>query len=162
MEESDFDVVADTCMALRSRMVARKITRVYDQALVPCGLKVTQFTLLVSIAQAGRQSISELADLLAMERTTLSRNLKLLAQRGLIELDDTDKGRTRHVAITAQGRSMIGKALPYWRKAQKSIADDLGDNGFADSLRGLNRLIVKVGAHEPSNGAPTAATPPAE
>src|SRR5262249_27028396 len=100
------------CAVLRCRMAARAVTRAYDEALRPLELKVTQFTLLASVAIAAFQSISEMAEQLALERSTLSRNLLVLERRGLVERSAGRSGRARRLRITAKGEALLLRALP--------------------------------------------------
>ena len=113
-----------TCFGLRK--AARAVTQIYDRALKPAGLRATQFSLLVAAERAGPCAIGELAELLVMDRTTLTRNLKPLLDQGLLESVEGADRRRRPVAITAQGRAALARALPYWREAQASLAGSLG------------------------------------
>lgn len=113
-----------TCFGLRK--AARAVTQMYDQALKPSGLRGTQFSLLVAARRAGPRGIGELAELLVMDRTTLTRNLKPLLDQGLLERIEGADRRRRAVAITARGRAALARALPYWREAQASLAGSLG------------------------------------
>ena len=113
-----------TCFGLRK--AARAVTQMYDQALKPSGLRGTQFSLLVAARRAGPRGIGELAELLVMDRTTLTRNLKPLLDQGLLERIEGADRRRRAVAITARGRAALARAFPYWREAQASLAGSLG------------------------------------
>ena len=113
-----------TCFGLRK--AARAVTQMYDQALKPTGLRATQLSLLVAAERAGPRGIGELAELLVMDRTTLTRNLKPLLDRGLLESIPGADRRRRSVAITAKGRAALAQALPYWREVQARIAGSLG------------------------------------
>ncbi|RMF15441.1 MAG: MarR family transcriptional regulator [Alphaproteobacteria bacterium] len=123
---TDVEEVKRECAALRTRMASRRITRAYDEALRPLDLKVTQFTLLVAIRQGAPRSISELADALAMERTTLTRNLKLLEGKGLIEIAPEGHRRARTMRLTSKGEEKLDQAMPVWRAAQDRLVRRLG------------------------------------
>jgi len=113
-----------SCFALRK--AARAVTQMYDQALRPSGLRATQLPLLIAAERAGTLGIGELAEQLVMDRTTLTRNLKPLLDRGLLEsVAGTDR-RRRPIAITAKGRAALAQALPYWREAQARMTGRLG------------------------------------
>ena len=99
----------------------------------PTGLTVTQFTLLAMLSLAGPQPLSRFADLLGLERTTLTRNLRQLRARGWVTESATGDRRVRLLAITKRGTTAARGALPHWREAQKSIALRLG----ADAIRAL-------------------------
>ena len=113
-----------TCFGLRK--AARAVTQMYDQALKPTGLRTTQFSLLAVTDRVGPRGMAELAEHLVMDRTTLTRNLKPLLDRGLLERVEGEDRRRRAVAITAKGRAALAQALPYWREVQGQMADSLG------------------------------------
>ena len=113
-----------TCFGLRK--AARAVTQMYDQALKPSGLRATQLSLLIAAERAGPRGIGELAELMVMDRTTLTRNLKPLLDKGLLEnVEDADR-RRRPIGITPAGREAMAQALPYWREAQSRMAGSLG------------------------------------
>ncbi len=135
------DDVATNCACLRTRMAARKITRAYDAALRPSGLKITQFTLLVAIAKgAGRASISGLAERLALERTTLVRNLQLLAKDRLIDIGPEGPRRARAITLTTAGRTRLHVALPLWARAQDQLRRRLGPAAWRDLSSHFDQL----------------------
>ena len=117
--------VVTECVGLRIRMIARSITRAYDEALRPIGLKITQFTLMVVIKRGAPESISQLADILAMERTTLTRNLQLLERDGLVELGPEGYRRARMIKLTPLGETKLEEALPIWRSTQNRVVESL-------------------------------------
>ncbi|WP_197675016.1 MarR family winged helix-turn-helix transcriptional regulator [Halopseudomonas salegens] len=119
------------------------ITRAYDEALRPSGLRITQFTLLVAIGYGAPGSISELADWLAMERTTLTRNLKLLEKEGLIETHAGAHHRARASGLTPTGKAKLDEAYPLWQAVQKRYREGLGEEQWLeshDTLVGLTRI----------------------
>ena len=134
------DMVGRECAALKARMAARGLTRMYDEALRAAGLRITQFTLLVSIEDAEPQSISELADHLAMERTTLTRNLQLMERRGWIEIGPEGYRRTREMTLTKKGRAKLEQALPLWRTAQDRVIASVGNGTWKRTRAVLERL----------------------
>ena len=138
--ESKIAEVSRDCAALRSRMAARSVTRAYDEALRPIGLKVTQFTLLVAIRSAAFHSISEMAEWLALERSTLSRNLQILERRGLVERSDGAGGTARTLAITEEGETMLIDALPLWDAAQKKLKKSIGNESWLAAHKALKSL----------------------
>ena len=122
-----------SCSCFAARRAARTITQHYEAHLKPSGLRVGQFTLLAVLAAAGAQPLTRLADQLAMERTTLTRNLRSLLEGGLVTESTTADGRVRLLAITRRGTAAARAALPRWREAQKAVARSLG----TDAIRGL-------------------------
>lgn len=93
------------------------------------GLHITQFTILSSLAQAGSMPVSKLAAFLGLERTTLTRNLALLAKRKLVTFEGREDARVRQVALTGEGESAVRVALPNWQVAQASIDTVLREHG---------------------------------
>lgn len=135
--------VRESCAALRTRMAARKLTRAYDRALKPVGLKITQFTLLIAVDEGRMKSLTALADLLALERSSLVRNVKLLEEEGLIEAGPTGAGRSLGLKLTRQGRKVLTQALPLWRKAQDEVETNLG-SAWPGVKKALHLLIAKA------------------
>ncbi|HZJ08199.1 MAG TPA: MarR family transcriptional regulator [Trueperaceae bacterium] len=112
------------CYCLAARREARAITRLYDEALRPVGLKSTQFSVLAALAQMKTSTLTPLADLLGVERTTLTRSTRLLEERGLLETVDTDDARERRLRLTPAGIAELEGALPLWRVVQRRLAGE--------------------------------------
>jgi DNA-binding MarR family transcriptional regulator len=109
--------VAATCMGLHIRRASRILTQVYDTALRPVGLVLNQFTLLVAIHLVQSTSITRLAEELFADRTTVTRNLKLLEKRGLVAIEPGCDRRVMLVSLTDGGRTVVGKSTNGRRKA---------------------------------------------
>ena len=122
-----------TCSCFAAQRAARALTQHYERHLKPSGLSVNQFTLLTMLTLGGPQPLSRLADQMAVERTTLTRNLRAMLARGLVSESTTGDRRVRLLAITKRGSAAAIAALPLWREAQKSLTRSLG----ADAVRGL-------------------------
>ncbi|MFC3229097.1 MarR family winged helix-turn-helix transcriptional regulator [Marinibaculum pumilum] len=136
---------ADACFCLRARQAARLVTRRYDDALRPVGLRITQFTMLAAVTAAGGSlSFSALAERLGMDRTTFSRNVAPLRRRGLVVLRDDLPGRARSVALTAEGAALFARAAPLWRQAQTELRDLLGDTDWQALGQGLARAGARM------------------
>ncbi len=124
------------CLCLAARRAARTITREFDQALRPQGLRATQFTLLAALRLAGPQSIGALAEIMSADRTTLTRNLAVAADHGWVTLKtDRDDARARIATITAKGSRTLHAALPAWRETQQRLLDDIGREAAASLHR---------------------------
>lgn len=134
--------VADTCMGIRVRRVSRVVGNHYDEHLKPVGLKGTQFTLLNAINLYPSSTISRLADLMLLDRTTLNRNLKPLEREGLIRSGHGKDLRTRTLDLTPQGVEVLQRALPLWLEAQSAIVDIMGGRiqRLGDDLTALEKL----------------------
>jgi DNA-binding MarR family transcriptional regulator len=131
--------IGSTCFCLQSRMTARAVTRRYNAVLAPLGLEVTEFSLLGAIAYGRARSIAEIAERLAFERTTLVRNLKRMAERGLIAQADGG-GRAVRYVLTKAGETALRQALPLWRKAQKVVERRLAAHDAGRVLASLAGL----------------------
>ena len=143
-EDLPFEItleVRDTCLCLHLRRAARAVARRFDAALRPLELTNGQFSLLMSLNRPDPPSIGSVSALLAMDRTTLTANLKPLERRGLIEVtvDDTDK-RTRRLALTPSGRAVLVAACPVWRQTHAAV-DRLLTGSSPDRLRANLRAL---------------------
>jgi len=125
------------CVCMNLRRASRAITRIYDRALEPSGLKVTQYSLLKNIEAYGPLNVSALAGLVALDRTTLVRNLKPLESAGLVEEVEGCDPRERQLGVTGLGRETIEVALPLWKQAQRQMSEQLG----ADRLGVLGQMV---------------------
>lgn len=134
--------VAWRCTCFNTRRAARAITEFYDRVLAPSGVSATQFTLLGAIAMLGPGPIARLAGHMALDRTTLTRNLKLLQTLGWVETAPGEDRRERVVSLTEDGTRAFERALPLWRAAQNRIEAGLG----ADRWRRLQDDLAALGA----------------
>jgi len=119
-------VSSPPCACGRLRRATRALTQLYDGAMAPAGLRITQFSLLRTLSRAGSMRISELAAAQLLDRTALSRNLDPLVDRGLVKIAPGHDARTREVVLTRAGKAALGAAMPYWERAQKQVARRLG------------------------------------
>jgi DNA-binding MarR family transcriptional regulator len=129
-----------SCACANLRGAARAVTRLYDEILRPSGLQATQFTVLVKIAVAGSTPVTQLAEGLVMDRTTLTRNLKPLEKQGLIQVNSGEDQRLRLVSLTESGQQALAKALPLWEKAQAQAVNTLGAERFGALLTDLSAI----------------------
>ena len=132
--------VACTCAALRR--AARRVTRHYDATMRTSGLKLTQFSMLMNISRQPGCSLTDLAAGMAMDRTTLTRNLHLLRRDGLIAVGRGGDSRVRCAELTEQGRVRLEAALPHWQAAEGEVRELLGQER-SESLHGLLSEIVR-------------------
>lgn len=119
------------CTCDRLRKLTRRITQHYDTRLAPAGLRVTQYSLLAHLVSGGPTTMSALARLTEMDRTTLTRNLKPLADAGFVEIAPGSDARSRVVSATARGREARSSARELWRRAQDEVNRALGTDQVA-------------------------------
>ena len=142
--ELSFEVthrVRNTCLCLHLQQAARAVARRFDAGLRPLGLTNGQFSLLMSLNRPNPASIGDVSALLAMDRTTLTANLKPLERRGLVtvSIDDADR-RSRRLALTPAGRALLVAALPVWEDqhaAIEALLTDADPNRLRADLRAL-------------------------
>jgi DNA-binding MarR family transcriptional regulator len=138
---NDFRTAAQTiaaeCLCLNVRQASRRVSKLYDEALRPLGLQVSQLTVLVATAMFGEggAKMGPIADALGLDRTTLTRNLRPLERQGWLRVArDPADGRARILLLTRAGERAIEKAFPFWEQSQKQLRALLG-KGQADELR---------------------------
>jgi DNA-binding MarR family transcriptional regulator len=119
MEREDVDFVAcRQCVCSAARRRSRDLTRAFEKAMRGAGMRGTQFTLLATLVQTGPIPTTRLADLQGLERTTLTRNLRLLVRDGFVQIDEAEDRRVHKVTITPAGEEAARRAFPLWKKAQ--------------------------------------------
>lgn len=134
------DTIAGECIAVRMRMLNRAVTNIYDEALRPLGVKVSQMNILVAAATLGTVRPAEISEKLHLDVSTLSRNLERLKARGWLQVIPDDDGRAQPFRVTSQGKKLLEKAAPAWKHAQEQAKEILGE-GIVDDLEGaIGRL----------------------
>ena len=128
------------CVCNTLRMATRAVTQLYDDVLRPSGLRVTQFSILAAIARLGEAGVSQLADALAIEQTTMTRSLTLLERDARIERAPHADARVKSMRLTAGGKRALATARPLWAQAQNIVLRELGTTAWADAQRRLGRL----------------------
>jgi DNA-binding MarR family transcriptional regulator len=134
------------CTCFRIRGAARRVTQIYSRHLAPTGLKISQFSLLGFVAAEGPISIGRLSDLLATDRTTLTRNLRPLLQGGLVERATSGDKRRHELVATPDGRALFKRALPLWVAAEHEVRAAMGARLTADLHGALDRSMEKLAA----------------
>ncbi|WP_175779783.1 MarR family winged helix-turn-helix transcriptional regulator [Burkholderia anthina] len=130
------------CSFLRS--ATRALTQAYDEVLRPSGLRMTQFSMLARASAVGEMSLSDLAELMAMDRTTLGRNLQPLEREGLVKINVGEDRRERLVSVTPAGQKVLSRALPLWEAVHQRFEQKVGKREAKD-LRDTLKRIVNVG-----------------
>ena len=133
--------VRDTCLCLHAQRAARALARRFDNALRPVGLTNGQFSMLMSLNRPQPATMSSVASVLDMDRTTLTAALKPLQRRGLIEvLTDPKDARSRLLKLTDEGLLLLQRALPIWTATHALVDEDLGEGGSEALRQGMARI----------------------
>jgi DNA-binding MarR family transcriptional regulator len=133
--------IGRTCACFKVRKAARAITRLYEEVLRPIGLRATQFSLLMATRVMGPVTVVKLAQVIVMDRTTLTRNLQILERRRLIEIKPGEDRREREVTLTASGMEVLANAIPLWEAAQERVRQGLGEEKMHNLLDNLSEMI---------------------
>jgi DNA-binding MarR family transcriptional regulator len=134
--------MASTCVLMRTRLVARVVTGIYDEGLRPFGLNSPQYALLVVMHTLGSATRSEIGRFHQQERSTLTRNLQIMLSEGWIEeVESAAKGKGRPVALSKQGIDLLYRVEPAWREAQSKVKDLMGEAGIAAITTVANNLV---------------------
>ena len=132
-----------SCASFNFRRAARAVTRFYDQALEPFGIRSTQFTVLVGIAKTQPTSMTALSELLSIDPTTLTRSLRLLKKQRLLSVSDRSTKRQRFLSLTRQGEQTLADSLPAWREVQERFVQSIGGD-YWTALRNELEKVAKL------------------
>ena len=138
------DVIARSCHVARIRMLNREVTGIYDDALRPLGVKVSQTNVLTAIAKLGPVSPGVIGGVLRIEKSTLSRNVERMRTRGWLRVLPGDDDRSHLLEITAKGRRLLTKALPLWKQAQKTVEGLVGKQTLAALHDATDRMWART------------------
>jgi DNA-binding MarR family transcriptional regulator len=137
---SSIDTISRTCIAVRLRLLNRVVTNFYDDALRPLRLKVSQLNVLIVTARLGLARPAKVCEILQLDASTLSRNVKPLQAHDWLEVVPDEDARAQPFRLTPQGKRLIEKAVPAWEEAQRRASELLGDEGIALLDRAATKL----------------------
>jgi len=132
--------IARECTLFAVRSVSRAVTQLYEEALAPAGLKATQLSILVATAARRGWTMSGLAEVLNMDRTTLTRNTRPLQRKCLLRIGAGRDQRSRSVEITERGHAALHRAYPLWRRTQRRLISRLGKRRWQALIGDLAEL----------------------
>lgn len=135
------ETAAKTCIAGRLRLINRVVTAIYDEALRPLGIKISQGNILVVTARLSVAQPAQVCEMLQLDLSTLSRNVELMRKNGWVEDVPGDDARCRPFRLTEKGRELMEKAMPAWRQAQEKTRGLLGDEFVLQLDRAALRAI---------------------
>ena len=144
------NMITTACACSKIRRASRVLTRLYDDALAPVGLTAPQFALLRTLQRLGTVSVTELAEATGHERSAMGRNLKLLADAGLVTPAPGRDARCRSVELCAEGAAAIARAEPYWIAAQAKVDAALGPEARATLFAILDKVEALCPVEESS------------
>jgi len=122
------DDIARDCLAVRLRLINRAVSRIYDQALRPFGVRVSQMNILVAITQFDQARQQDICRVLSLERSTLSRDVDRMRAKGWVESSTGDDARTNLLRLTSSGKRLLEKVVPAWDEAQQQAVALLGED----------------------------------
>src|SRR5947209_15409325 len=137
-----------SCALAAMRRTARLMTQFYDGCLAESGMEAAQFALLMTLDAAEDKGQAALGQMLGMDKTTLSRNLKLLREKGWVESVAGEDARRRSVSLTAEGRTRLREAKPAWRRAGEMFREGMSEREWAamwSSLEAMNGAVRRAG-----------------
>ena len=130
------------CLCIEVRSAAQNLTRLYDQALLPAGITITQLSQLNTIRELSEPTLSQLAKATGLNRSTLGRNIRLLESMDLISVQVGQDARTKSIRLSRQGRMAMKRAVPLWAKVQTGLQQKLGKQ----KRELLNELMAELTA----------------
>ncbi len=129
LSDRAIESVIQHCIAMRVRLMNRVVTGLYDRSLRPFGLRATQLNILVAVARMGQANPGDLARILCLEKSSLSRNVHRMRQQGWVDSVPGPDGRSHLLRLTGKGKTQLSRALPGWEQAQGRAAELLGPEG---------------------------------
>ena len=135
------DRIASECIAVRVRLINRVVTAVYDEALRPLGLRVSQANILVAVARLREARPAEICRRLRIEKSTLSRDVEVMKGKGWLESDPPSGGRNQVLRLTAAGRELLARSGPAWESAQAEADRLIGGPG----VNALREIAARLG-----------------
>ena len=132
--------VEGACVGGCVRKLNRMVSAIYDAALAGAGVKTSQFSVLVAVANRGKAKPAQLTELLQMDESTVSRNVDRMCARGWLKLERNEDRRSHLIEVTDKGEALIRKCLPAWRQAQAEVSERLGTGTVAELRSALRKL----------------------
>ncbi|MHB1561250.1 MAG: MarR family winged helix-turn-helix transcriptional regulator [Isosphaeraceae bacterium] len=140
------DRIAGECIAVRVRLINRVVSAVYDEALRPLGLRISQANLLVAVARMGEARPADLCRILRIEKSTLSRDVEIMKARGWLESDPPAGGRNQVLRITPAGQDLLDRSRPAWESAQAEAGRLIG----APGVDAIKEIAGRLGLETPA------------
>jgi DNA-binding MarR family transcriptional regulator len=139
--------MARECIAVRVRLINRVISALYDEALRPFGLRISQANILSATAYLGDARPTDLVKVLRIEKSTLSRDVELMKRNGWVESEPPEGGRNQTIRLTPEGTKLLGRIQPSWARAQGEARQLIGDDGE----EALRQVASRLGFGQPAS-----------
>jgi DNA-binding MarR family transcriptional regulator len=139
-----YEAINAKCCCFNMRKVMRAVTQFFDRYLEPADIRSTQFTLLVALSSINAKTLTEIAENLVMDRTTLTRNLKPLEKLELITTIQPLDKRSKVYVLTDKGKGVVEKAVPLWEEAQHSVVNTLGVERYNNIVKELESVLKAI------------------
>jgi DNA-binding MarR family transcriptional regulator len=133
-------LIVEECIAVKLRLLTRAVTKIYNRELRPHGLTVSQMNILVAASYLGQAKQQDICQALHLEKSSLSRDLMRMRERGWVTEAPGDDGRSSLLKVTAHGEKLLQRAFPAWRQAQQQAAELLGERDIAALGRAAKTL----------------------
>jgi DNA-binding MarR family transcriptional regulator len=140
------DRAARECLAVRARLISRVMSGLYDEAFRPHGLRVSQGNILLTVAHRGEARPAEICRILRIEKSTLSRDVELMRQKGWLKTETLHGGRNQTLRLTRKGRALLQQIQPAWEQAQAEAKRLLGEAG----VTALRDVASRLGFGKPN------------
>jgi DNA-binding MarR family transcriptional regulator len=142
----DCTLMNQSCLSLNLRWAARNVTRHYEQALEKASISATQLPIVAAVHAMEMPSLATLAENLDLERSTVSREVKILVRDGLLELTPGRDGRTKEVHLTRKGVTTLARAIPLWKEAHAELQEMIGEERVSTGIRFARKVARATGA----------------
>jgi len=153
----DYLELVDSCFCTNTRILARKVTRIYDSFLAPSGININQLSILLTIQGINQRSeqkdasARDIAEYLGMDTSSISRSLRSLEKQHIIDMVAPESNRRKkHIELTKHGEEVLMTAFPFWQEAQKEIRKQLGPENFSNMINLLTHITPEINQPLPS------------
>ena len=130
------------CVCANIRKASRAMTHIYNQFLRPSGLPVTQYSLLINIKRLEKATVTRLVERMLMDKTTLTRNVRLLSEKGLVRIEPGKDRRVREIILTESGKEALERARPHWEEVQARVVSRLGKKRMDRLIDDLAKVVA--------------------
>ncbi len=137
MDNITTETIARECIAARLRMINRAVSKLYDRALRPYGMRISQLNILVVVSQFGQAPQQDVCQALFMERSTVSRDVERMQANGWLEITVGEDARTSMLKVTPAGKKLLEKVIPAWNPVQQQATTLFGK----EQVAGLDRIV---------------------